>query len=54
MSEAEVQMCFVKEEDMERVGSKMKLNTEVMSWDFLVPRKSVRKKYSLDALSINV
>jgi hypothetical protein len=32
----------------------MNENTEVMSCDLFVPRKSVRKKYSLDALSINV
>ena len=37
-----------------RVASKIEVNTAAMSFDFEVPRKSVRKKYSLQALSINV
>ena len=39
---------------MDIVGSKMNENTDMISWDLFVPRKSVRKKYSLDALSMSV
>jgi len=45
---------LVKVCERESVGSKMEVNTEAMSCDLLVPRKSVRKKYSLQALSIKV
>ena len=54
MSEVVVAICRVKELAMTNVGSKMNENTDVMSWDLFVPRKSVRKKYSVDALSISV
>ena len=54
ISEVEAAICFVNALEMAIVGSKIYENTATMSCDLLVPRKSVRKKYSLDALSINV
>jgi len=47
-------MCFVNWVDRRIVGSNIALKRVVMSWDLWVPRKSVRKKYSLEALSMSV
>jgi hypothetical protein len=54
MSVVERSMCLVNSDEIWRVCSKMVVNTAFTSCDFLVPRKSVKKKYSLEALSISV
>jgi len=53
-SVVQVTRCFVTEVESERVGSKMVVNRVIMSCDLVWPRKSVRKKYSEEALSMSV
>ena len=54
VSDVPLMICLLNEFEISKVGSKMNEKTVVMSCDLLVPRKSVRKMYSLDALSTNV
>ena len=54
ISDVAAAICLVKALETDKVGSKMKEKTAVMSCDLFIPRKSVRKKYSLEALSIKV